>query len=409
MHNHPNGIPILTGIALAVLGLLSSGTMAVRAEKLRPNLNQNMYIGTYTGGASRGIYRLEFNPATGEMTSPQCVAETPSPSFLALHPSGKWLYAVNEVSDFKGQKSGAVTAYAVKQGGSELVQLNQQPTGGAGPCHLTVDRRGRHVLVANYGGGSVTVLPLDRNGQILPPLGVVQHQGSSVNRQRQAAPHAHGIYLDPPNRFAFVPDLGLDRIMIYRYDARRGLLAGSPEPASIGSAIGERVSCAPLAPGAGPRHLAIHPSARWLYVINELNSTITAFDYDIKQAGLREIQTVTTLPDGWKRGNSTAEIAVHPSGRFLYGSNRGHDSIVVYSIQPRTGMLALRKHVSSGGRTPRNFAIDLTGEWLCVANQDSDSLRLYRIDLMTGDLTATGQTVSVGKPVCVLFAPSSGE
>jgi 6-phosphogluconolactonase len=396
-------------ICLAGMCVFAVGITQVRAEKPGPNLKQTVFIGTYTGKASKGIYGLEFNPATGEVTSPRCLVETPSPSYLALHPSGKWLYAVNEISEFRGQKSGAITAYAVDGENSRLIQLNQQSSGGAGPCHLTIDRRGRNVLVANYGGGSVSVVPLDRDGKLMAPLGVVKHQGSSIHRQRQEAPHAHGIYLDRANRFAFVPDLGLDRVMIYRYDARRGLLAAGRDGSASVTEVGEQVPYASLAPGAGPRHLAIHPGGRWFYVINELNSSVTVFDYQSSPPGLREIQTVSTLPDGWKGPNSTAEIAVHPSGRFLYGSNRGHDSVVIYRIDTRTGMLDGRRHVSAGGRTPRNFAIDLTGGWLWVANQDSDALCLYRINLATGDLAPTGQSVSVGKPVCILFAPSSRE
>jgi 6-phosphogluconolactonase len=350
-----------------------------------------VYFGTYTGGASKGIYVARFDPATGRISAPRLAAEVISPAFLALHPDRPLLYAVNEVGSFKGQPGGAVSAFAIESESGELTLLNQESSRGGGPCHLTVDPAGRAVLAANYGGGSIAVLPLRPGGELGPATTFVQHSGSSVNAQRQAAPHAHGIYVDPANRYAFVPDLGIDRVLVYRWDpATFGLEPNDP-------------AAAVLAPGAGPRHFAFHPNGRFAYVINELLNTVTAFAYDPQSGSLRDLQTITTLPEGFRGGNSTAEIAVHPTGRFLYGSNRGHDSLVTYSIDAATGKLSLVGHRATGGRTPRNFAIDPSGGWVLAANQDSDRVVVFRLDPGTGLPEPSEHSVEVATPVCVLF------
>jgi 6-phosphogluconolactonase len=256
-----------------------------------------------------------------------------------------------------------------------------------------VDRAGKNVLVANYGGGSIASLPVQADGSLGAASAFIQHQGSSVNRQRQDAPHAHGIYLDAANRFAFVPDLGLDKVMVYKFDPAKGtLVANDPPSASV-------------KPGSGPRHFALHPAGRHAYVINEMACTVTAFAYDPKRGGLKEIHTVSSLPEGEtvKPNYSTAEVEVHPSGKFLYGSNRGHDTLVVYAIDAKTGKLTPVEHHSTQGRVPRNFGIDPTGAYLLAANQSSDNLAVFRIDSRTGRLTPTGQSIEVGAPVCVQF------
>lgn len=354
-----------------------------------------VYVGTYTGAKSKGIYSCQLDLATGSLTPPELAAETASPSFLAIHPNHRFLYAVGESSSFSGKKSGAVSAFSIQPGTGRLTLLNQQPSGGGGPCHLVVDRTGQAVLVANYGGGSVAALPVQKDGRLGEATAFIQHQGSSVNTQRQEDPHAHGIYVDAANRFAFVPDLGLDRVMIYRFEADKGSLKPN-EPAS-----------APVKAGAGPRHFAFHPENRFAYVINEMQCTVTAFNYDPSRGELKEFQTVSTLPDQQAvlPNFSTAEVEVHPSGKFLYGSNRGHDSIVVYSIDGTTGKLALVEHQSTRGKTPRNFGIDPTGTFLLAANQDSDTIVVFRVDPVTGRLRATGNVVEVGAPVCVTFLP----
>jgi 6-phosphogluconolactonase len=317
--------------------------------------------------------------------------ETKNPSFLALHPDRRFLYAVGEIGDFAGKRTGAVSAFRIEPATGRLQMLNQESSGGAGPCHLTVDRSGRNVLVVNYGGGSVSVLPIREAGSLGPATAFVQHRGSSVNPRRQQGPHAHSINLDAANRFAFVADLGLDKIMVYRFDPAAGTLTAN-EPA-----------WASVAPGSGPRHFAFHPSGQFAYVINEISSTLTAFRYDASRGSLSELQTVSSLPAGPVEGNSTAEIQVHPSGKFVYGSNRGHNSIAVFAVDGGAGRLTLVEHESTQGKAPRNFGIDPTGQFLLACNQDSHTIVGFRIDQQTGALTPTGQKLDVPSPVCVKF------
>lgn len=351
-----------------------------------------VYVGTYTDGGSRGIYRLELNPDSGAATDPVLVGESENPSFLALHPNGRVLYAVNELATFRGEPTGAVSAFAIDPATGALALLNQQPSRGAAPCHLVVDTAGRHLLVANYGSGSVAVLPLAPDGRLQAASSVHQHTGSGPNTARQQGPHAHAVVLDAAERFAFEADLGADRIFTDRFDADAGTLHPNDPPAIA------------LDPGSGPRHLAWHPSGRYLYAINELRSTITAFKYDAGGGVLTAVQTVETLPAGFSGQNTAAEIAISPNGRFLYGSNRGHDSLAVFSIVADSGLLAAAGHVPAGGRTPRHFAIDPSGRWLLVANQDSDSITVLRLDPASGRPSLVGRHVTISKPVCVVFA-----
>ncbi|MCX7887879.1 MAG: beta-propeller fold lactonase family protein, partial [Verrucomicrobiae bacterium] len=351
-----------------------------------------VYFGTYTRtGKSKGIYRSLFNAVTGALGRPELVAETTNPSFLAIHPNRRLLYAVGELADKKG---GAVCAFAIEPSG-KLTLLNQQSSVGAGPCHVNVDKTGKNVLVANYAGGSVAVLPIQSDGCLREASCFIQHVGSSVNPKRQQGPHAHSIFLDAANRFAFAPDLGLDKIMIYRFDADKGVLTPN-DPAF-----------ATVAPGSGPRHFAFHPNGRFAYVINELSCTITAFRYDTKRGTLTEIQTVSTLPQGEtvQPNYSTAEVVVHPNGKFLYGSNRGHDTIAVFAIDRRSGKLTPIQHAPVLGQIPRNFNLDPTGRWLLAAHQNSDSVVVFRVDTDTGKLTPTDQRIELGAPVCVKFVP----
>ena len=352
-----------------------------------------VYFGTYTGAKSKGIYVSRLDSATGALTAPELAAETPSPSFLALRPRADFLYAVNEVNTFGGKATGSVSAFAIDRASGTLTALNQESSAGAGPAHLVVDKAGRNVLVANYGGGSVAVLPIGADGKLKPASAFIQHSGSSVDPQRQKEPHAHAVQLDPDNRFAYVADLGLDKLLIYRFDAAKGSLAANEPP------------FASVKPGAGARHVAIEAGGRFAYVINEMNCTVTAFSRDPKGGGLSELQTISTLPPGEtvQRGYSTAELALHPSGKFLYGSNRGHDSIVVYTVDEKSGRLTYVENQPTQGRTPRGFGIDPSGTYLLAANQQSDSVVVFRIDSKTGRLTATGHTIEVGAPVDVKF------
>lgn len=352
-----------------------------------------VYFGTYTGKKSRGIYVSRFDTATGALGAPALAAEAASPSFLAVDPKGRFLYSVNEVDKTKDKPAGGVSAFGIETATGKLRPLNQQSSGGPGPCHLIVDQAGRNVLAANYGGGSVAVLPINKDGSLKEASAFLQHQGSSVNRSRQEAPHAHGIYLDAANRFAFVPDLGLDHIVAYRFNPSQGTLTPN-EPAF-----------AAVAPGSGPRHFAFTPNGRFAYVINEMLCTVTAFSYDSKRGALSELQTISTLPEGEsvQPGYSTAELFAHPSGKFLYGSNRGHDTIVSYAIDGKTGKLTRVGHTPTQGKIPRSFGLDPSGRWLLAANQNSDSIVVFKVDVGSGQLTATGTTIEVGAPVSVVF------
>ena len=352
-----------------------------------------VYIGAYTQFAGKGIYRSRLNRQTGELAPPELAAETVSASFLAFHPSKPVLYCTNEVNEFRGQKTGAISALAIDPKTGDLSLLNQQPTGGAIPCHLIVDATGQWVLVVNYTGGSVAVLPVRDDGSLGERTTLIQHHGSSVNPKRQEAPHPHSVNLDPRNRFAFVADLGVDKIFIYRFDASSGRLTPN-EPAHVA-----------IDPGSGPRHFTFHPNGRWAYVINELSSTIVAFRYDADRGRLEPLQTISTLPADFQGESYTAEIAVHPSGRFLYGSNRGHDSIAVFQIDPETGKLTALGCQSSQGQWPRNFVIDPTGQFLIAGNRVSGNVVVFRIDTETGRLQPTGHSITAGAPACVRIAP----
>jgi 6-phosphogluconolactonase len=350
-----------------------------------------VYVGTYTGPKSKGIYLFSLDTANGIVTPMGLAGETENPSFVALHPGGRLLYAVSEVSGFNGERTGAVDSFSVDPATGKLALLNRVSSHGGGPCHLVVDKTGKNVLVANYGGGSVAVLPILEDGRLAEASSSVQHRGSSVNPARQKQPHAHSINLSPDNRFALVADLGLDQILIYRFDPAKGSLSASDPP------------FAKVAPGAGPRHFAFLPDGAFAYSINEMQSTVTAFSYDPTKGTLQEIQSVSALPQGFQGQSSTAEIQAHPSGKFLYGSNRGHDSIAVFSVDRKTGTLTPVEQVSSGGKTPRGFGVDPTGSFLIAVNQNSDNLVVFRIDPKSGRLTPTGQSFEVPSPVCVEF------
>lgn len=381
-------------LAWSVMTLVCDGmaTATAASARSRGPSEYRVYFGTYTGGKSRGIYASRLDVATGKLTAPELVGEAKNPSFLAVHPDGKHLYSVGEIEDFGGKKEGAVAAWSIDPASGGLKALNQQSSRGAAPCHLVVDRMGHWVLVANYTGGNVAVLPITGDGSLGPASCMVQHQGWSANQQRQREPHAHSINLDAANRYAIAADLGTDKLVIYEFDARRGVLEAAGIPFTA------------LAPGSGPRHFAFQPAGRLAFVINELAQTITSLRWDADTGGLHEMTTVSSLPPGLRvEGNSTAEVQVHPNGKFVYGSNRGHNSIAVFKVEKSGRQLTLVEHESTQGRTPRGFGIDPTGRWLIAGNQDSDTAVVFGIDAKTGALTPTGQTVEVGKPVCVKF------
>ncbi|MBM4019453.1 MAG: lactonase family protein [Planctomycetes bacterium] len=352
-----------------------------------------VYIGTYTGPKSKGIHQMRLDVASGSLSAPELAGETANPSFLAVHPGRRFLYAVSEVRGPDGKSGGAVSAFAVAPDTGALEFLNKQSTGGAGPCYVAVDREGRCALAANYGSGSVCAMPIGPDGRLAEAAAVVQHAGSGPDPKRQQGPHAHSINPDPTGRFALAADLGLDKVLIYRFDAARAALAANDPPA------------ASVAPGAGPRHLAFHPNGRFAYVINEMACTVTAFAWDAARGRLAELQTLSTLPADFRGASTCAEVQVHPAGRFLYGSNRGHDSIAVFALDAETGRLTPRGHQPTQGRNPRNFAIDPTGTFLLAANQNSDTVLVFRIDGQTGGLAPVGAPAAVPSPVCIKFLP----
>ncbi len=347
-----------------------------------------VYFGTYTGGesASKGIYASWLDLETGVLNDPFLVSEVENPSFIEIHPNGKVLYAVGEAWG-----SGGLNAYFIDADTGDLIFLNKQSSQGRGPCHLSIDHAGKNLLVANYTTGSAGVTPLQRDGLLSEPSGFVQHTGSSINPDRQKGPHAHSINVSPDDRFAFVADLGIDKIMIYKLDISKGTLSPN-EPAFV-----------KLDPGAGPRHFTFHPNGRYAYVINELNGTMTTFKYEKNTGALSPVQTITTLPKDYTAYNKCAEVRVHPSGRFLYGSNRGHNSIVLYQINPDNGHLTLSGFATKGIDTPRNFNIDPTGKFCLVANQGNDTVIVFKIDQKTGKLTSTSSMIALSKPVCIRF------
>jgi 6-phosphogluconolactonase len=344
-----------------------------------------VYVGTYTGKGSEGVYIYRLDSSSGALTAVGKAAGLVNPSYLAVDPLGWSVYAVRE----SGRGGGAVVAMSRNPTTGELTVLNEQPSGGQGPCYVTVDDVGRFVLVANYGSGHVAVLPIATDGRLQPACSVVKHEGSSVNPSRQKEPHAHCIVLDPANRYALAADLGIDKVMVYRFDSEHGKLVPNDPPF---------VKCEP---GSGPRHIAFAPTGKYVYVIEELSSTVEAFAYDSDAGTLKPFQRISTLPEDFKGASTAADIHVHPSGRYLYGSNRGHDSIAIFAVDDKTGQLRLLGHESTQGKTPRNFAIDPSGKFLLAANQDSDTLASFRINQDTGALMPTGQVCRVSMPVCL--------
>jgi 6-phosphogluconolactonase len=379
-------------ILLPLLAVLTApGPLAAAANS--PGL---VYFGTYTGPdtGSQGIYVASFDPLRGRLGEPRLAAPTPNPSFVVVHPSRPLLYAVNEVSNFEGRDAGSVTAFAIDPLTGDLRQLNQVSSRGSGPCHLSLSRNGKNVFVANYGGGSVTALPILKDGSLGASTGFVQHEGSSVDPRRQKGPHAHMIDTDPKTGRVLAADLGLDRVLIYRFD--KGQFAPD-SPAAVGTDK-----------GAGPRHFAFSPDGKDLYVFNEMMVTITHYRRDGDD--FKKKDSISTLPAGVSPGpqDSAAEIVAHPNGRWIYASNRGTDTLALFERSATDGGLTRVDHVSSGGKTPRSFGIDPSGRWLIAVNQRSETgqVVVFAIDPATGKLTPTGQTVSVGAPVSVAFFPA---
>lgn len=380
------------------IGVVFSSPAAHGAE---PPAGRLVWFGTYSGGPanSEGIYVSRFDAAAGTLTQPVLAAKAKNPSFLALHPTLPVMYAVSEVADANGTPAGAVLSFAIDEVNGTLTPMNHQPSGGKGPCHVSVDRSGRVVMAANYGGGSVICLGLAADGSIKPvvsgtPGGFIQHEGKGPNPQRQEGPHGHSINPTADGRFAVVCDLGLDKVFLHALDADRATLT----PHGFGS----------TAAGAGPRHFAFHPGGRYGYAVNELDRTVTAFAFDPQAGTLTPVQTLSTLPADITdtTGFSTAEIVAHPTGKFLYASNRGHDSIAMYAVDEATGRLTFLGTEPIRGKTPRNFVIDPTGQFLLAGAQNSHTVTVFAINTDTGTLSFTGQSLDVPSPVCIRFRPT---
>jgi 6-phosphogluconolactonase len=377
-------VNLLTLFSFAISCAASYSAKAADGELLA-------YFGTYTNnGKSKGIYCYKLDLATGKLTSVGVTEGIKNPSFVAIHPSGNNLYAVSEVNDADGKPGGAVSAFSLDRKTGALKALNHQSSEGTGPCYVLVDKTGKVALVANYGSGSIASLPINEDGSLNKAATAIQHEGSSVNQQRQAGPHAHSINVSADNRFAIAADLGLDKLLIYKLDAAKGTLTPNDPPFTKTPA------------GGGPRHFAFHPNGRFAYNCNEITSSVTAHAWDAQKGSLTEIQTISTLPEP-TQGNSTAEIQVHPSGKFVYCSNRGHDSLAIFTVDEKTGQLTAAGHQKTLGRTPRNFGIDPTGRYIVACNQNTDNVAVFQVDQPTGKLSQVGDLMTVPAPVCVKF------
>ena len=358
-----------------------------------------VYVGTYTcpikfgtgeilEGKGEGIYLLELNTDTGKLTPIQTVADVLNPSYLVFNRNNSCLYAVNELKEFEGKVSGSVSGFRAGEDHT-LTYINKQDSGGSDPCFVEVNSGGTHLYVCNFMSGSVCVFSIGADGSVEPYSQLIQHEGSSVNLKRQSGPHPHSFLFSPDGKYVLVPDLGLDKVMIYQVDGETNLL--SEEPVSYFS----------TSTGAGPRHATFDPQGRYLYLINELDCTIVALEYYPESGGLTELQTVSSLPEGFDvANNSCADIHITPDGTYLYGSNRGHDSLVCYRVEQKSGLLSYASCQLSGGKTPRNFAIDPTGRYLLCANQDSDNIVVFEINYRTGELEEKSR-ITIPTPVCV--------
>ena len=369
------------------VGMAGAGVLAAKAAggKFR------VYAGTYTRGESKGIYTFILDTAAATLTPEGLAAETENPSFLAIHPSGNYLYACNELNKFQGENSGALTAFQINAGTGKLEKLNEVAAGGTSTCHANVSRNGRFVVLANYGSGSCAAFAIGADGRLGERTAYHQHSGSSTDGSRQQGPHAHSVNFDKQNKHVIVADLGLDQVKVYKFNSSTGAMVPNDPP------------FAKVKPGSGPRHFTFHPSGKYAYVINEMACTVTGFGWNPRSGTLSEIDTVTTLPVPVQKGFSTAEVVAHPNGRFLYGSNRGHNTIAVFQVNGATGKLTTVEHKPTQGEIPRNFAIDPTGQFLIAANQNSGTLVLFRINQGSGALEQAGAPVKAPWAVCVRY------
>lgn len=380
------------GLGMIGLGLVSSANAKIGVNKELKELL--VYIGTYTSpGKSKGIYIYRFNLASGELTPYKIVEKVVDPSFLAIDKKRRFLFAVNETEEYQGKKSGAVSAFSITDDG-DLKFLNKLPSLGGAPCHITVSDNEKYVLAANYVGGNAVVFPIEKDGNLGEFIELIQHSGTGPNKKRQESAHVHSVNLDHKNKFAYICDLGIDKVMIYEFDDKKGKLIPNSAQAFFEGKL-----------GSGPRHFAFHPNNKFAFLINELDSTIVSLSYNHKDGTLKEIQTVSALPANYTGTSYCAEILVSPNGKFLYGSNRGHNSIAAFRIDEKTGEIELISHTPTEGKYPRNFGIEPTGKFLLAANQNSDSITTFKINQTTGSLEPTGQKIQIPNPVCIKFLP----
>lgn len=380
--------------ALVAASLYGCGGGEVAETPAEPVSTHIAYVGTYTRGDAQGIYAYRYNSADGAMTPIGLAAESPNPSFLALHPNGEYLYAVNE-GDPDHPTTGSVSAFRIDAETGMLTFLNKVDSEGAAPCHISVDRTGKFVFVANFTAGNVGSWRIEEDGSLGALASLVQHEGSSVH-PRQEGPHAHEVVVSEDNTHLFVPDLGMDKVMVYNINAETGALTANNPPAAM------------LNPGTGPRHMVFSPDGSHAYVIGEINSTITTFSFDAANSAFTSTQVISTLPEGFEGETSTAEIEISADGKFVYGSNRGHDSIAVFAVSPSDGTLSPVEYTPIQGRTPRNFVIDPSGAYLFSENQDTNNIVQFSRNAQTGMLTPTGQVLTDSPtPVCMVFLPTN--
>jgi len=385
---------ILTALVdLSLLTVLAAATPPAKKDRYI------LFVGTYTeeGSQSKGIYAYNYDGDTGKITPLGLAAETTNPSWVTISPNGRFLYAVNEVGNYKGPNSGGLSAFSIDRDQEgrptgKLTFLNEVPTQGADPCYVTLDKTGKYAVVANYTGGSLIVIRIHEDGSLGGPSAFMEHTGHGPNLQRQRSAHVHSVDLSPDNRFVYVDDLGIDGLLVYKFDDSKGVLAANSS------------KYATFDPGAGPRHFALHPSGKFAYVVSEMQGTVTVFSNDPATGTLQRLQTISTLPKDFKGEIEDAEVEIHPSGNFLYASNRGDgNSIAVFTIDAEKGTLTPVEYISTQGKTPRSFEIDPKGTLLFAANQQSNNIVMFKIDRKTGRLTPTGQTLDVASPVCVKF------
>jgi len=350
-----------------------------------------VYFGLHVDQPDKGISIAHFNTDTGVLSEPKLVAQAAMPGYFVIDPTGKFLYSVNSFSKFKGEASGALSAYAIDAATGNLRLINQVASSGANPAFIALDGNATHVLAANYTGGSISVFAIRSDGGIGDRTAFVQHSGHSVNPDRQQEPHPHAIYVDPTDRYVLVPDLGQDKVFVYRYDNKSGSLSANVPPFGA------------VAPGAGPRHLAFHPNGRWVYVVDEMGGTVTQFNWDSNTGTLSQPNATRTTPDDFNGVNTSGEVRISADGKFLYATNRGPDDLAVFSIDPATGGLTFLQRVPTQGKMPRFFTFDPTGHWLIVCNHDSDNAVVFKVDPDTGRLTQNGEPIKVPNPYCAEF------